>query len=48
MACLMAEGGQVDNVYDWNEDYELNRKRNGLPQADHQMIIQDKNLNKLG
>ena len=51
--CLKNEGGQLDNIFDWNEEYEITRlRKGGAPRVKaFEMIspnkIQNLTLNKM-
>merc|ERR1712048_629096 len=42
LQCLKAEGKEVDNIYDWNEEYEVNKQNEG-PQPRLDLAKADEN-----
>lgn len=47
--CLSSEGKQIDNIYDWNEEYELSKSRRAARgvQVAHDMLNDGKHSQKL-
>ena len=48
LLCLKNENGKLDNIYDWNEEYEMNRlKKGGAPRMKEYGMIPPSNMQNM-